>query len=396
MADNPNLTVYNNVRFANRIDTPGKWIDKNPVLHMGELAFVGSNGDYYMILGDEHSTPVGEIIGNIEGHLSHVFYPASKTGGGGGGSGYILTPATDSELGGVKIPNERQSGLRITQGGSLYNALITGYNSETQRYEIDKLHVNDLTYTQQSANLSNTGDEIIIRLNAAQPLTGNAGLRFDNIKEGGIDGFLGINGNNQIVIYNNGVPVEGSVVHGNGSGYIFHDDNSPFCEIVEFTPLAIKDSSDTYTYSPAGGVKKGEEPLEAINITPPALKVNGQSTPYDATTRTYNITLDGGLTPETAAKLEQMSNYIDLINTIDSTMIKEVEGGAHIDTKVENQKLTVSHKNVTVKINPKTNSYKVTTGSDTSLVSADVITNIKFDDQGHITEIERTTFTWTI
>lgn len=392
MAD---ITKYYNVRFANRIDTPGKWAAINPTLEPGELAFVGSEGNYIMVLGDEHRTPIGEIIANEAAHQTHIFYPGSK-GGGGGGSSYILPIASDAELGGIKVQNKFYSGLSIDEYGNLSNALISTYSAEKQRFVIEALHVNDLTYNRQETNLSMTGDEIIIRLDSPRPLETYAGIRVKHTKEGNLDGFLGIDNQNRIAIIVDGMMVSGSVVNGTGTGYLTIPENSPVAYLTEFTPLTITDSSKQYSYTPDRGVTLGDNVVDNIIVTPPTLQVNGQTVPYNEEQRLLNIQLDGGLTPETAAKLKEFDNYIEIINRLNTTTINVAEGDTHIDATINDQTLSVQHKNINIVRSPKVNNYKITTSTDVSLVSADVITGIDVDEKGHVTGITTTTFTWSL
>ncbi len=389
------ITKYYNVRYANRIDTPGNWIDVNPVLEPGELAFVGSGGNYYMILGDEHRTPIADIISNQEYHASHIFYPGTGGGGGGGGTGSIPI-ATSATIGGVKVPDVTESGLNLTDGGELTNALISHWDFATQRFVINKLHVNDLTYTNQSADIATSGDEIVLREGAINALADRSGIKVKFIQEGNVDGFLGIDPQNRIVIYDKGTPVSGYIISGQGDGYVTISEEFPYGLLTPFQELTFTDGQASYKYAPNLGIFKGEEVMASIDITPPAISVNGMPVTYDPTNRRYDIVLDGGLTPETAAKLNEFSNYIEIIDNLNSTIITEVEGDKHIEVTLNNQKLSTSHKGITVKRTGNINNYSVMTSSDPSLTSVEVITGLEVDDAGHLTGITTTTFTWTI
>ena len=223
------ITKYYNVRYANRIDTPGNWIDVNPVLEPGELAFVGSGGNYYMILGDEYRTPIAEIISNQEYHASHIFYPGTGGGGGGGGTGSIPI-ATSATIGGVKVPDATESGLNLTDGGELTNALISHWDFVTQRFVINKLHVNDLT--------------------------DRSGIKVKFIQEGNVDGFLGIDPQNRIVIYDKGTPISGYIISGQGDGYVTISEEFPYGLLTPFQELTFTDGQASYKYAPNLGIFK--------------------------------------------------------------------------------------------------------------------------------------------
>ena len=394
MAD---ITIYKNVRFANRIDTEANWVDADPVLEPGEIAFVGQAGSYYMVVGCEHQTSMANIVLNPSAHASHIFYPSTGGSGGGGGGGGSIPVATDSTVGGVKVAHEFLSGLRLEGDGSLSNALIESYDSVNQRYVIGKLHVRNLSFDQQSESVSSTSNYITVRSGATAGLAegGVAGLVVENITGEYYNGFLGINRNNQIVINYLGSPMEGTVVVGEGSGFVYAEKELPYATIVPFEPLTFIDGEATIQYTP-------DRSGTSIILTPPAIKVNGQTTSYNAELREYNISLDGGLTPENAAKLEQFDNYITIINNLNAQHINAVEGdGTHISAQMIangelGQKIQVTHKDITCTNENINRRYTIQSSSDPSAEGITVITGITLDSKGHVTGISTANIAWVI
>lgn len=392
MAD---ITIYKNVRFANRIDTEANWVDADPVLEPGEIAFVGQAGNYYMVVGCEHKTSMANIVLNPAGHASHIFYPGSG-GSGGGGSGAIPV-ATDSTIGGVKVAHQFLSGLALEADGSLSNALVSGYDATENRFVIDRLHVNNLSFDQQSESVSSTGNYITIRSGATTGLAEGdvAGLKIENITGEYYNGFLGINRNNQIVINYLGSPVAGAMVTGEGTGYIFAAEKLPYATIVPFEPLTFVDGESTTQYTP-------DKPDTTITLTPPAIRVNGQATAYDAEKREYNISLSGGLTPENAAKLEQFDNYIAIIDSLNSQHINAVEGdGTHISAQMIangelGQKIKVTHNDIACTNENSNRRYTIQSSSDPNAEGITVITGITLDSKGHVTGISTANIAWVI
>lgn len=398
MAD---ITIYKNVRFANRIDTEANWVDADPVLEPGEIAFVGQAGYYYMVVGCEHKTSMANIVLNPSAHASHIFYPSSGNsggggGGGGGGSGSIPV-ATDSTIGGVKVSHEFISGLRLEGDGSLSNALIESYDSDNQRYVIDKLHVRNLSFDQQSESVSSTGNYITVRSGASAGLSEEevAGLVIENITGEYYNGFIGINRHNQIILSHLGSRFVGTVLSGLGAGYVEAAEYSPYARIKEFQPLSFIDGESTIQYTP-------DKPNISITLTPPAIKVNGQITSYDAEKREYTISLDGGLTPESAAKLEQFDNYIAIIDNLNAQHINAVEGdGTHISAEMIangelGQKIKVTHSNIECTNENSNRRYTIQSSSDPNAEGITVITGITLDSKGHVTGISTANIAWVI
>lgn len=397
MAD---ITIYKNVRFANRIDTEANWVDADPVLEPGEIAFVGQAGYYYMVVGCEHKTSMANIILNPAGHASHIFYPSSGNsggGGGGGGGGGSIPIATDSTIGGVKVSHEFISGLRLEGDGSLSNALIESYDSENQRYIIDKLHVRNLSFDQQSESVSSTGNYITVRSGVTEGLDEEevAGLVVENITGEYYNGFIGINRHNQLVLSYLGSHFVGAVLSGLGAGYVEVAEHSPYARIKEFQSLSFVDGENTIQYTP-------DKPNISITLTPPIIKVNGQTTSYDADLREYNISLDGGLTPESAAKLEQFDNYIAIIDNLNAQHINAVEGdGTHISAEMIangelGQKIKVTHNNIACTNENSNRRYTIQSSSDPNAEGITVITGITLDSKGHVTGISTANIAWVI
>jgi hypothetical protein len=397
MAD---ITIYKNVRFANRIDTEANWVDADPVLEPGEIAFVGQAGYYYMVVGCEHKTSMANIVLNPEGHASHIFYPSSGNsggGGGGGGGGGSIPIATDATIGGVKVSNSLISGLMLEEDGTLSNALISGYDAVEDRFIIDRLHIKNLSFDQQSSNLSASGNYITVRAEADGGMGSEdvAGLVVENITGENYNGFLGINRNNQIVIRYLGSPITGAVVAGVGAGYIFAEEGIPYATIVPFEPLTFVDGENTIQYTP-------NNPGTSITLTPPAIKINGQATSYDAGLREYNILLDGGLTPENAAKLEQFDNYIAIIDNLNAKHINAVEGDeTHISAEMIangelGQKIKVTHNNIECTNENSNRRYTIQSSSDPNAEGITVITGITLDSKGHVTGLSTANIAWVI
>lgn len=394
MAD---ITIYKNVRFANRIDTEANWVDADPVLEPGEIAFVGQAGSYYMVVGCEHQTSMANIVLNPSAHASHIFYPSTGGSGGGGGGGGSIPVATDSTIGGVKVANPLLSGLTLEADGSLKNSLVSGYDAVENRFVIDRLHVKNLSFDQQSSNLSASGNYITVRAEADGGMGSEdiAGIVVENITGEYYNGFLGINRNNQIVINYLGSPVAGTVVTGTGTGYIFAEEGFPYATITPFEPLTFVDGDATIQYTP-------DKPDTSITLTPPAIRVNGQLTSYNAELREYNISLSGGLTPENAAKLEQFDNYIAIIDSLNSQHINAVEGdGTHISAEMIangalGQKIQVSHNNITCTNENSNRRYTIQSSSDPNAEGITVITGITLDSKGHVTGISTANIAWVI
>lgn len=391
----PDITIYKNVRFANRIDTEANWVDADPVLEPGEIAFVGQSGYYYMVVGCEHKTSMANIVLNPEGHATHIFYPGS--GGSGGGGGGAIPVATDSTIGGVKVAHPFLSGLTLETDGALSNALVSGYDAVEERFIIDRLHVKNLSFDQQSSNLSASGNYITVRAEADGGMGSEdiAGIVVENITGEYYNGFLGINRDNQIVINYLGSPIAGVMVTGVGAGYVLAEEKLPYATIVPFEPLTFVDGEVTTQYTP-------DKADTSITLTPPAIKVNGQATSYNAELREYNISLSGGLTPENAAKLEQFDNYISIIDNLNSQHINAVEGDeTHISAQMIangelGQKIQVTHKDIACTNENSNRRYTIQSSSDPNAEGITVITGITLDSKGHVTGISTANIAWVI
>lgn len=409
---NASIKQYPNVRVSHLIDTPENWRESRIHLMTGEVAFVGSGGSYYMILGDEHHTPIKDIVFDIQNgstaHDSHIFYSGRDNkgggGGGGGGSDFVLEPATAEKLGGVKIPELPASGLLIDEQGNLINAMNCGYDSITGRWTINKLHVDDLTFNQQSADLSTSSDVIALRLNATEYLKEDerAGLVVKALQDG-VEGFLGIDTYNRIVINNWGmsetcVPIKAMA----GTGFVCVTDGAPSATLVAPSSVKLQRTAEYfYEYSPIDGLvfnKNGTpEAASAIELIP-NIVVNSMPVSYDGETNTYNIELDGGLTPEMAERLARVESVEERIGELEKAAVTDAVGDDHIETTIADNTLTVVHKNITVEVPAQaTRKYGVKANSAEAILPTETfISDIEVDEKGHITKIVKTSLAWVI
>lgn len=392
------VTIYKNVRFANRIDFASKWREEGPELASGEIAFVSDNGKYYMVVGCEDGTNMAEILDHLDDHASHIFYPGPGSPGGGGGS---IPPATASTIGGVKVGFWQESGL-LLEDGVLTNALVHDYKGD--RFIINKLHVNDLSFDRQTENVSSTGNYITVRADKGAGMGAKevAGLIVNNIDGNGKQGFLGINLNNQIVIKDlpQNVDVPGVIVavdpDDGGTGYIDAKAGAPYANIIPFGSLTFeKNKTEIAKYTPESNV--------SIDLTPPGIRVNGQLTSYDMENNEYNIALEGGLTEENAANLEQFDNYIGIINDLNAKHINAVEGdGVYISAEIVKngefgKKIIVTHNDITPEKDIGGDvDYPIQSKNDQTRERLTVITGIEVDDKGHVTKIVSKDIAWTI
>lgn len=381
--------IYKNVRFANRIDTEANWVMNNPTLEPGELAFVGDNGNYFLILGDMHRTPIKQIIQEREagGHDSHIFYPGKK---GSGGTGAIPI-ASATLVGGVKIPDYSTSGLTIAVDGSLKNALIEKYDFTRNCFVIKKLYVQDLEYDNKVTNPSFEGDTLTLREGQTSPVSVKAGMVITNLKRS-FNGFLGLSANNRIMLGQE----DGTFAEVFGIGYTGQD----FTGMIKLSKdgnvaiptacqtLIIQDGENTLTYDPSFSTV-------AINITPPTIKVNGQSTTYNAETREYNLILDGGLTPENIEKIEQLEQSLDDIQNLKTETLTDVQEGSKIKVSKVDRVVTVSHDTSALQENNVSSAdYTVKTTTNPEVIR--VLVDIEVDEYGHIIKKHFKDITWTI
>lgn len=393
-----NITIYNNVRFANRIDKQSKWIAAGPVLAPGEIAFVRSNSgdDYYMVVGREgETTGMDVIVDNPRAHASHIFYPASSSSGGGG----TIPIASDENVGGVKVSGWRTSGLMLdTENGNLKNGLLhddrSYYSHEKECFVIHKLHVDNLSFGKQTEHVSASGNYITVRAGATGPLDEEyAGILVHNINGNDAEGFLGINQSNQIVLKDLGTFFAGAIVSVNKeeekAGYIVTRPGSSAATVEAFKPLTFKENEeiiDKYTYTPD---KSGI----SIDLTPPVIKVNGQLITCDLDKREYDIALEGGLTEENARKLEQFGNYTDVIEKLNKEQINVAEGDKHISVGIkenesgEGQTITVTHNEIDLTTDPYEGKYFVYTDGHKDAKDMLVVMDIDVDKEGHVTKV---------
>lgn len=397
---NSGNTIYNNVRFSNRIDTEENWLNSESILAEGEIAFVGDNGRYYMVVGDNHHNPMSYIVSDPDAHASHVFFPGRH---GGGGTDYELPIATASRLGGVKIPNAAESGLNIDENGFLKNALFSSFNVEENRWVIDRLHVNDLSFNSEHETTSFSGDDIVLRVNATEELLARetSGIIVNKIK-GDIQGYLGIDRDNRIVINNYGykefcVPI--SAVE--AVGFVNVSVTSPVATVTTPTNLYMTRGSTPFAYySPLEGLTIGtyefsgdDNVLELI----PGLNVNGQSIAYDVLTNSYSIELEGGLTEESAAKLANLDAYVEDLENLKNVTVTEINGGEKITTTREGNSITISHTATeTERPSSTVDNYVVQEAQQGEALEVfTYISDIEVDEAGHVTKIVQKSVTFT-
>lgn len=385
------IKIYKNVRFANRIDTEANWVMNNPTLEPGELAFVGEAGDYYMILGDTHKKPIKQIIQEQKSgaHDTHIFYPGKGSSSPGGSSSIPIASAT--LVGGVKVAESVTSGLILSTDGSLSNALIERYDFTRDCFVIKKLYVQNLEYDNKVTNPAFEGDTLTLRDGATIPVSVKAGIVITNLKRN-FNGFLGLSAENRIMI----AQEDGTNAQVLGIGYTGQD-ASGMVQITKdgnvaylkpCTTLNIIDGTNSLVYDPS---------LEsvAINITPPAIKVNGQSTSYNAETREYNITLDGGLTPENITRIEQLEQSLDDIATLKTETLTDIQAGDRITVTKIDRVVTVDHAGNTLK-EEEIGAARYTVSNTSNPEILRFLTNIELDEYGHVTKKYFTDIEWVI
>lgn len=398
---NSGTKIYNNVRFSNRIDTEENWLNSDAILAEGETAFVGDNGSYYMVVGDNHHNPMSYIVSDPDAHASHIFFPGRH--GGGGGADYELPIATASRLGGVKIPNAAESGLNIDENGFLKNALFSSFNAEENRWVIDRLHVNDLSFNSEHERTSFSGNDIVLRVDATEELSEQetSGIIVNKIKDD-VQGYLGIDCDNRIVINNYGykefcVPISAA----EAVGFVNVSATSPVATVMTPTNLYMTRGSTPFAYySPLEGLTietyefpEGGNVLELI----PGLNVNGQPIPYDVLTNSYSIELEGGLTEESAAKLANLDVYIEELENLKDGMISEISDGEKITTAREGNNVTISHATTnTERPSSTVDNYIVQESQQGGALEVfTYISDIEVDEFGHVTKIIRKSVTFT-
>ena len=391
--------IYKNVRFANRIDTESNWVMANPTLEPGELAFVGENGNYVMILGDTHKKPIRQIIQEMGtgAHDSHIFYPGknnSGSGGGGGGGSTTIPVASATILGGVKVPEEKVSGLTLVGDGTLKNALISEYDYDRGCFVVNKLYIKDLEYDNKVTNPSFEGDFLTLRAESTSALAVKSGIVIKSLQEG-FDGFLGLSAANKIIIaQTDGTYAElvGIAPTGVGVGLVNYSSSNNYATITECSTLNLHTNTGDIAYSPSA-------PTVDIDVTSPPISVNGQIFNYNPEIKQYNIELEGGLTEENRQKLEQLSQSLEDINTLkQETLINVLEGNL-IDVLNNNDRtVTVTHSEVSQGLAEVTTAtYVVTNPSDDEdLEAIKLLADIEVDKYGHITKKKFVTLSWKI
>ena len=391
--------IYKNVRFANRIDTESNWVMANPTLEPGELAFVGENGNYVMILGDTHKKPIRQIIQEMGtgAHDSHIFYPGknnSGSGGGGGGGSTTIPVASATILGGVKVPEEKVSGLTLAGDGTLKNALVSKYDYDRGCFVVNKLYIKDLEYDNKVTNPSFEGDFLTLRAESTNALDVKSGIVIKSLQEG-FDGFLGLSAENKIIVaQTDGTYSElvGIASTGVGVGLVNYASSNNYATITECSTLTLRTNTGDIAYSPSS-------PAVNVDVTSPPISVNGQVFHYDSNDHLYNIELEGGLTEENRQKLEQLSQSLDDIDTLKrETLINVLEGNL-IDVLNNNDRtVTVTHSEVSQGLAEiTTTTYTVTNASDgEDLEAIKLLADIEVDNYGHITKKKFITLSWKI
>ena len=377
--------IYKNVRFANRIDTEANWVMNNPTLEPGELAFVGENGDYIMILGDTHKKPIGQIINDMRNgtHDSHIFYPGkhSGSGGGGGGGSTNIPVASATLLGGVKIPEEHISGLVIAGDGTLKNALTEKYDYDRGCFVVNKLYIKDLEYDNKVTNPSFEGDFLTLRADSTEPLAVKSGIVIKSLQTN-FDGFLGLSAENKIIIaQTDGTYAElvGISPTGVNKGFISYSTGNNYATIVVCNPLNITTNAGQVSYDPTA-------PTASIDVSSPPIAVNGQVFNYNTTDNRYNIELDGGLTEENRQKLEQLERSLSDIEQLKTETITDVVGDKLIEAIKNNRTITVTHSVATKELDEEANATYVVEDAPegTDLESIKLLADIVVDQYGHV------------
>lgn len=386
--------IYKNVRFANRIDTEFNWIATNPTLEPGELAFVGENGDYYMILGDTHKKPIRQIISEIPSglHDTHVFYPGKSTSSGGGGAGgsTSIPVASATILGGVKVPEEKVSGLTISGDGTLKNSLISKYDYDRNCFVVNKLYIKDLEYDDKVANPSFEGDFLTLRADSTNALDVKAGIVIKSLQEG-FDGFLGLSAENKIIVaQTDGTYAEmvGISPTGTPLGLVSYTTGNNYATITPCSNLTFTTNSGTTIYNPATAAA-------SINVSSPPISVNGQVFNYNATADQYEIELDGGLSSENLERLEQIEMSLDDIENLKVETITEVYSGNNITVVNNNDRTVTVNHNVKSLLDSGLDTKRITVGplSDNP-EKINILADIEVDEYGHITKKKFFQISW--
>ena len=388
--------VYKNVRFANRIDTESNWVMINPTLEPGELAFVGEEGNYFMILGDTHRRPIKEIIDNPSAHASHVFYPASRTGdngGGGGGGGSTTIPvASATILGGVKVPEEKVSGLTIATDGTLKNALVSRYDYDRGCFVVNKLYIKDLEYDNKVTNPSFEGDFLTLRAESTSALDVKSGIIIKSLQEG-FDGFLGLSAENKIIVaQTDGTYSElvGIASTGVGIGLVNYASSNNYATITECSTLTLRTNTGDVAYNPS-------TPAVDVDVTSPPISVNGQVFNYNTDNNRYDIELEGGLTEENRQKLEQLSQSLEDIATLQKETLTEVKSGNKITVTDNNDRtVTVNHDTTALQDDNISAAIYTVKSQTPQTEKIKVLVDIETDVYGHVIKKHFKEISWVI
>ena len=381
------IKIYNNIRFANRIDAYSSWntTSKDIVLANGEFGIVTENNKPTAIVIGDGETLVRKMIRNPDQYGHRILYTHNKYK-----NPEITIPvASSTTIGGVMVGDEKTSGLRL-DSGSLSNALIESYDQANQRFIIDKLHVNDLSFSNKAESTSFTGDVIELRDGQTTAAVREAGLSIKNLLEG-FNGFLGLSTNNKIAIREttgNIIEVVGTLANIEAKGLLQVDPATSYATIVPSKELVFKvDAVSERRYTP-----EGRENI-TIDLQPATIKVNNQIVDYNSVTKEYNINLSGGLSPENAEKLDNLSQLYTRVGTLETTAITQAEGHTdYITIRKVDGKITVTHDNAAVK---RAENEEPTTSANTAVpvylknsdhetVVVPVLGDIKLDEAGHV------------
>ena len=274
---------------------------------------------------------------------------------------------------------------------ALKNALIDKYDFTRSCFVIKKLYVQDLEYDNKVTNPSFEGDTLTLREGQTTPVSVKAGMVITNLKRN-FNAFLGLSANNRIMLGQE----DGTFAEVLGIGHTGQD----FTGMVKLSKdgnvalptacqtLVIQDGENIFTYDPSFSTV-------AINITPPTIKVNGQTTTYNAEKREYNIVLDGGLTPENIEKIEQLEQSLDDIQTLKTETLTDVQEGSKIKVSKVDRVVTVSHDTSALQENNVSSAdYTVKTTTNPEVIR--VLVDIEVDEYGHIIKKHFKDITWTI
>jgi hypothetical protein len=395
MADD--IKTYKNIRFSNRIDTESKWKSAAAILADGEIGFVRDKG--YFIVGDGKTNSYA-IISNPDSYSKNIYYTGAAEGGGGGGSSYTLPVATQSVLGGVRSTDKR--GIVIDSDGYISSDLVSYYNNAKECYEVNKLYIHQLEYDNKETTSEFDGSNLILRASSTAPLLYGeySGITVNKLTNN-INGFLGLSANNYITImsqdggYTEVVGIYPYTAPGEvARGIVSIAEGNNYANIASSSALVIVGQGDTQAYRP-----ENEEDIR-IDLTPATITINGQVIkPFE---NNYFITLDGGLTPENAEKLDNLDKQIERIDFLEQNSLSSATTVPDTVLKTTIGDPTPNGRNIEIEHlgnKPETDSesqyiYPIKNTSDPEVIT--VIVGIECDDTGHVTKIITRDLGWKI